>query len=55
MNTQMPSTILDSSLPSSSSFRCRGVCSSFVFESTPAILPISVLIPVAVITVFPRP
>ena len=55
MNTQMPSTILDSSLPSSSSFRCRGVCSSFVFESTPAILPISVLIPVAVITAFPRP
>ena len=55
MNTQMPSTSLDSIPPNSSSFRCRGVCSSSVWARAPAILPISVSIPVLVITALPRP
>ena len=55
MNTQMPSTSLLMVLPSSFSFRCKGVCSCSVWASTPAILPISVPMPVAVITALPRP
>ena len=55
MNTQMPSTSLLMVLPSSFSLRCRGVCSCSVWASTPAILPISVSMPVAVMTALPRP
>ena len=55
MNTQMASTILDRVLPSWVSLRCRGVSSCSVWASTPAILPISVSMPVAVTTMRPRP
>ena len=55
MNTQMPSTSLLMVLPSSFSLRCRGVCSCSVWASTPAILPISVSMPVEVMTALPRP
>ena len=55
MNTQMPSTSLDSVRPSSSRRRCRGVCSSCAAASAPAILPISVSMPVPVMTARPRP
>ena len=55
MNTQMPSTSLDRVWPSWSSFFCSGVCSSSVAASAPAILPISVSMPVRVISALPRP
>ena len=55
MNTQMASTSLLMVLPSSLSLRCSGVCSCSVCASTPAILPISVFMPVEVMTALPRP
>ena len=55
MNTQMATTSLDSVVPSWVSFRCSGVSSCSVWASTPAILPISVSMPVAVMTARPRP
>ena len=55
INMQIPSTSLLSVLPSSLSFRCKGVSSCTVCANTPAILPISVSMPVAVTTALPRP
>ena len=55
MNTQMPSTSQDRVFPSWVSFFCSGVSSCSVRARTPAILPISVSMPVAVTTMRPRP
>ena len=42
-------------LPSWASLICNGVCSRFSLPNKPAILPISVCIPMAVTTPVPRP
>ena len=55
MKMQMPMTSLVSVLPRSVSLRCSGVCSCSVAARTPAILPISVSMPVPVTTMRPRP
>ena len=55
MNAQMPSTSQESVFESCPSFFWSGVSSSSAWESAVAILPISVCIPVAVMTALPRP
>ncbi len=55
MNTHITRTIFESIVPSSSSFFCSGVSSPAVSERAPAIFPISVVMPVLVITAFPLP
>ena len=50
MIAQAPSATKPRILPSDASFFCSGVCVSSSPESSPAILPISVCIPVAVTT-----
>ena len=55
MKIHMPMTKKLKILLSWFSLICKGVWLSFVFESTWAILPISVFIPVAVTTTLPRP
>ena len=55
MNRQMPSTSLERMVLSCSSWRWRGVCSCSVLARAPAILPISVSMPVREIRALPRP
>ena len=55
MNTQMPRTSQVRILLSWASFFWRGVFSSLALARAPAILPISVPMPVDVITARPRP
>ena len=50
MTAHAPSATKPRLLPSDASFRCSGVCVSASPESRPAILPISVCMPVAVMT-----
>ena len=55
ITAQMPSTSTVRMRLSWLSLRCSGVCSSAVCASAPAILPISVFMPVPVTTAVPRP
>ena len=55
MTTQMPSTSHVRMRESCESLICSGVCPSSACASASAILPISVCIPVAVMTALPRP
>ena len=55
INKQIPKTIQVSVLLNCASFICKGVLPSSACVRAVAILPISVFIPVSVITALPRP